>query len=279
MPVAAARELLTDAERGSYALPGFNVSNVELALGVLEAAEACRAAVLLQLNSSNSEHMGGLEMAAAVLRTLAGHSSVPVGVHLDHGADKETLRRAAAAGCTSLMYDGSMLPLDQNLHETRAAVAIAGRSGLALEAELGHVGGYEPGVVTSDVQLTDPDTAARFVEATGVDALAVSVGTAHGLAGEVHIDLVRELRVATRGLPLVLHGGSGVELSALTEAVMAGVRKVNVSREIHMAFARALSDELGEQDSDPRPALRAARAEVAAVASARIDALGAVGSA
>ncbi len=279
MPVAAARELLTAAERGGYALPGFNVSNVELALGVLEAAEGCRAAVLLQLNSSNSEHMGGLETAVAVLRTLAEHSPVPVGVHLDHGADAATLRRAAAAGCTSLMYDGSMLPLDHNLNETRAAVEIAGRAGLVLEAELGHVGGYEPGVVTSDVQLTDPATAARFVEATGVDALAVSVGTAHGLAGEVHIDLVSEIRVATRGLPLVLHGGSGVELSVLTEAVMAGVRKVNVSREIHMAFARALSDELGERDSDPRPALRAARAEVTAVASVRIDALGAVGSA
>jgi ketose-bisphosphate aldolase len=279
MPVAAARELLTAAERGGYALPGFNVSNVELALGVLDAAEARRAAVLLQLNRSNAEHMGGLETATAVLRALAGRAAVPVGIHLDHGADEATLRRAVAAGCTSLMYDGSTLPLDRNLRETRAAVQLAARAGLALEAELGHVGGREPGVVTSEAQLTDPAAAARFVEETGIDALAVSVGTAHGLAGEVRIDLVRELRVATRGLPLVLHGGSGVEPGALAEAVAAGVRKVNVSSEIHAAFARALVGTLGERDTDPRPALRAARAEVAAAAAARIDALGAARSA
>jgi ketose-bisphosphate aldolase len=279
MPVAAARELLIAAERGGYALPGFNVSNIELALGVLDAAEARRAAVLLQLNRSNSDHMGGLEAATAVLRALASHAAVPVGVHLDHGADEATLRRAAAAGCTSLMYDGSMLPLDRNLRETRAAAQVATGAGVALEAELGHVGGREPGVVTSEAQLTDPAAAARFVQETGVDALAVSVGTAHGLAGEVRIDLVRELRVATRGLPLVLHGGSGVAPDALAEAVAAGVRKVNVSSEIHAAFARALSGAIGEHAADPRPALRAARAEVAAAAATRIDALGAAGSA
>ncbi len=232
MPLAAARELLVAAERGGYALPGFNVSNAELALGVLDAAEARRAAVLLQLNRSNAEHLGGLEAATAVLRTLAERAASPVGVHLDHGADVATLRRAVAAGCTSLMYDGSTLPFDRNLRETLAAAQLAAGAGVALEAELGHVGGREPGVVTSEAQLTDPAAAARFVDETGVDALAVSVGTAHGLAGEVRIDLVRELRAATHGLPLVLHGGSGVAPGELAEAVAAGVRKVNVSSEI-----------------------------------------------
>ena len=142
---------------------------------------------------------------------------------------------------------------------------------MALEAELGHVGGREPGVATSESILTDPAAARRFVDETQVDSLAISVGTAHGLAGTVDVALVRELRAAARGLPLVLHGGSGVPPTALRDAVRAGVRKLNVSTEIHAAFANAVAETSG---SDPRPALRAARNAVAAAASLRIDALG-----
>ena len=279
MPVAAARDLLAAAERGGFALPAFNVSTPGMALGVLDAAEALHAVVLLQINSGNFDAMGGLEPAAAYLLALARGANVPVGLHLDHGADASTLRRAVAAGCTSVMFDGSTLPYEQNVRETRAARAIAAAAGVALEAELGHVGGSEPGVVTSETDLTDPRQAARFVAETGVDALAVSVGTAHGRAGEVSIPLVREIRRRTEGLPLVLHGGSGVEPPALAAAVSAGVRKVNISREIHRAVARALGGSLRDHGDDPRPALHDARAEVAAVARARIGWLGAAASA
>ena len=143
--------------------------------------------------------------------------------------------------------------------------------GVALEAELGHVGGREPGVITSESVLTDPAAARRFVEETQVDALAVSVGTAHGLAGSVDLALVRELRAAVRGLPLVLHGGSGVPPGQLRDCVRAGIRKLNVSSEIHAAFAAAIA---GSRGGDPRPALLEARAAVATVAAQRMDALG-----
>ena len=143
---------------------------------------------------------------------------------------------------------------------------------MALEAELGHVGGREPGVLTSEAVLTDPEAARRFVDETQVDALAVSVGTVHGLAGEVDLNLVRELRAATRGLPLVLHGGSGVRPGRLREAVSAGIRKVNISTELHAAFSRAISESSGD---DPRPALMHGRAAVADVVAPRIEQLGA----
>lgn len=272
MPLVPGMELLDAAERGGFAVPGFNVSNIELALGVIDAAEARRAPLLLQFNASNIEHFGGLAIAAAAGRAIATQASVPVAVHLDHGASVELLRAAVREGFTSLMFDGSTYPFERNVRETREAYAVAAAAGLSLEAELGHVGGREPGVITSESVLTEPETAQRFIDQTRVDALAVSVGTAHGLAGEVRLDLVRELRAATLALPLVLHGGSGVRLPQLRDAVSAGIRKVNVSSELHAAFARALTDVSG---TDPRPALQRARAAVAEVAVSRIDHLGA----
>lgn len=272
MPLATGKELLADAEAGAYAVPGFNVSNLELALGVLDAAAAKRAPVLLQFNQSNLDHVGGVEVAAALARALALRAPTPVAVHLDHGGSIDLLRAAVRAGFTSLMFDGSTLPFERNLRETLEAGRVALEAGLALEAELGHVGGREPGVVTSEAVLTEPESARRFVDQTRVNALAVSVGTAHGLAGAVRLDLIEELRAAVRGLPLVLHGGSGVTPDDLRASVRAGIRKVNISTEIHSAFARALASASG---NDPRPALRAGREAVAEVAAQRIELLGA----
>lgn len=264
------------AVRGRYAIPGFNVSNIEMAMGVLDAATAARAPIFLQFNPSNLDHIGGIDMAAALGRRLAERAAVPVALHLDHAPDPALLRRAVAAGFTSLMFDGSTFPYDRNRHETMAARSIATEAGLALEAELGHVGGREPGVATSEMVLTEPALAARFVTETAVDSLAVSVGTAHGLAGHVDLGLVRALHEATGGLPLVLHGGSGVRPPELREAVTAGIRKVNISSEIHAAFATALTEALhADSARDPRPALRAAREATAQAAMERIALLGA----
>ena len=272
MPLAGATELLAAAERGGYAVPGFNVSNLEMALGVIAAAEELRSPLFLQFNPANFEHMGGLEVAAAVGRALAARATVPVALHLDHAPTLALIRQAIRLGFTSLMFDGSTFPLDRNRRETMEAFAAAQEAQLSLEAELGHVGGREPGVRTSETVLTDPEVAARFIEETRVDSLAVSVGTAHGLAGEIRLDLVRELRIATRQLPLVLHGGSGATPHDLRESVRAGIRKVNIGTEVHSAFARALQEATG---NDPRPALRAGRDAVAAVAADRIQLLGA----
>ena len=272
MPLAGAIELLAAAEAGGYAVPGFNVSTVDMAIGVIAAAEAKRAPMFLQFNPGNLDAFGGIDIAAAVGRTLAARAVVPVAVHLDHAPTVALVRQAIRAGFTSLMFDGSTFPLERNRRETMLAYAAAAEARLGLEAELGHVGGREPGVRTSEMALTDPESAALFVRETRVDSLAVSVGTAHGLAGEVRLDLLQELRVATRGLPLVLHGGSGVTPRDLRAAVLGGIRKVNIGTEIHAAFTRAIA---GATGSDPRPALRAGRDAVAQVAAERIDLLGA----
>ncbi len=276
MPICGGHELLAAAERGGYAVPGFNVSNIEMIRGVIAAAEAKRAGVFLQFNPSNLEHMGGVEVTAATARAYISEARVPIALHLDHGPSVDLVRRAVRAGFTSLMFDGSTFPLERNRRETMAAYAVAQEARLVLEAELGHVGGREPGVATSERVLTDPESAARFVEDTRVDSLAVSVGTAHGLAGEIDVLLLREIRAAVRGLPLVLHGGSGVTPGDMRLAVEQGIRKVNVSSELHAAFAHAIA---GATGNDPRPALRAARDAVAQAAEDRIDLLGAAFSA
>ncbi len=272
MPLVGAIELLSAAERGGYAVPGFNVSNIEMIQGVLLAAAERRAPIFLQFNAGNLDHIGGVEIAAALVRPLAARAETPVALHLDHGPSVALVRQAVRAGFTSVMFDGSTYPLERNRTETMQAYAAAQEGHLALEAELGHVGGREPGVRTSEMTLTDPEVAARFVQETRVDSLAVSVGTAHGMAGAVRLDLVRELRIATHALPLVLHGGSGVSPHDMRDAVAAGIRKVNISTEIHAAFTRAIA---GASGNDPRPALSAGRAAVAAVAAERMDLLGA----
>jgi len=276
MPLCGGHELLVAAERGGYAVPGFNVSNIEMIRGVLDAAEAKHAGIFLQFNPSNLDHMGGADVTAATARAFIAEAGVPVALHLDHGPSLDLVRHAVRAGFTSLMFDGSTFPLERNRRETMQAYAVAQEYRLALEAELGHVGGREPGVATSERVLTDPEAAARFVEETRVDSLAVSVGTAHGLAGEIDVALLQEIRAAVRGLPLVLHGGSGVTPHDMRLAVSAGIRKVNISSELHSAFTKAIAEATG---NDPRPALRAAREAVAQVASDRIDLLGAAYSA
>lgn len=276
MPLCGAHELLAAAERGGYAVPGFNVSNIEMIRGVLDAAEAKHAAIFLQFNPSNLDHLGGVAVTAATARALIAEAAVPVALHLDHAPSVDLVRQATRAGFTSLMFDGSMFPLERNRRETMQAYAVAQEVRVALEAELGHVGGREAGVATSERILTDPEVAARFVEETRVDSLAISIGTAHGLAGEIDVALLAEIRVAVRGLPLVLHGGSGVRPADMRRAVEGGIRKVNISSELHAAFARAIE---GATGTDPRPALRAARAAVAQVAEDRIDLLGAAFSA
>ena len=276
MPLVGAQPLLVAAERGGFAVPGFNVSNLEMLYGVIDAAEARRAGIFMQFNASNLAHIGGVEIASSLTRTLAAKANIPIALHLDHGQSVVAVREAIRAGFTSLMFDGSTFPLERNQRETMLAYAAAQEQKLALEAELGHVGGREAGVIISEGVLTDPEVAAEFVAQTRVDSLAVSVGTAHGLAGQVDVALVAELRVATKRLPLVLHGGSGVTPRDMRRAIDAGIRKVNISSELHAAFARAIQNSSG---TDPRPALTAAREAVAQVAADRIDLLGATRSA
>jgi fructose-bisphosphate aldolase class II len=210
-------------------------------------------------------HGGRLEPISAACRSVAAVADVPVSLHLDHVQDDELLRRAPAAGYSSVMVDAASLPWADNVAVTRTAAAWAHGAGLWLEAELGEVGGKD-GAHAPWVR-TDPAQALAFVEATGVDALAVAVGSSHAMTqptARLDLDLIGRLRAAVP-VPLVLHGSSGVPADQLRRAVALGIVKVNIGTAFNLAFTTAVRQHLDEnpQTVDPRRYLRPAREAMA----------------
>jgi fructose-bisphosphate aldolase class II len=257
--VAAAR----DAGRGVGA---FNVITVEHAEGIVAGGEQAETPLILQISQNAVRYHGGLvEPLAAACARLAEAAGVPVALHLDHVDDLDLLHRAADAGFGSVMYDASRLDYAGNVAATRSAADWAHANGLWIEAELGEVGGKDG--VHSPTARTKPSEAAEYVSATGVDALAVAVGSSHAMtvkAARLDIGLVAEIRSAVP-VPLVLHGSSGVLEEDLRRAVAAGLTKINVGTQLNVAFTAAVRDALADTGlTDPRKYLRQARDGVAA---------------
>ena len=225
-------ELLRGAERDDSALGCFNCTTLENARAVVRAAEECGRAVILSFPQVHEKTIP-LSVIGPILVRAAEQAAVPVCVHLDHGADADYLRKALDLGFNSVMYDGSRLPLADNIARTREVVALARSYGAAVEAELGGIAGDEAGVKdrhgAAEAALTVPEEAARFVRETGVDALAPSIGTAHGFytsAPKLDFTRIEAIRRLT-GVPLVMHGGSGVGEADYRRAIHLGIRKIN----------------------------------------------------
>jgi ketose-bisphosphate aldolase len=241
MSLVTLKEILPDARRSGTAIAAFNVANLETLRAVVLAAEAEQRPVIVQTyHRLLDTDVSGPIVAAA--RWLAQRSSVPVVVHLDHANQFEQIERGAAQGFTSAMLDGSALPFADNVALTRRAAATAKAAGLSIEGEVGHVafGGGEGA-------LTDPAEAAEFAAATGVDALAVSIGTTHGYyKAAPKLDVDRAAAIAARvTVPLVLHGGSGTPEAAIRDAVRrGGIAKVNVATEFQHEFAKRAGAEI-----------------------------------
>ncbi|MFD8379190.1 ketose-bisphosphate aldolase [Streptomyces sp. NPDC059679] len=241
-------DALTAAAREGRAIPGFVAYNLETVQGIVAAAEAAGRPVLLQAGSSAFKH-AGREALMALALDAARRSEAPLGVHLDHSRDLEEITACVEAGYTSVMVDGSHLPFAENVALTRKAVERAHAAGVWVEAELGALAGDED--VSTDARaaggsMTDPEQAAEFVAATGVDALAVAVGNVHGFTAEpVRLDLDRLARIRDAvPVPLVLHGASGLPEEQLLGAVRRGVAKVNVNAELRRAYLAAVSSAL-----------------------------------
>jgi len=229
-------ELLAHAEKHAYAVGAFNVINLDFLNGILEAAEEERSPVILNIAEVHFPYVN-IEQITPAIRHMADKACVPVVLNLDHGLSLETVIRALRCGFSAVMFDASKKPLEQNIEETRLVVKMAHAVGVSVEAELGRVGGAEGGEKTAKAKrefFTDPAEAERFVAETGVDALAVSVGNVHGFyAGEPELDfgLISELKKRT-GIPLVLHGGSGISDDDFRRAVSLGMSKINFFTEM-----------------------------------------------
>ncbi|OPX06397.1 class II fructose-bisphosphate aldolase [Mycobacterium sp. AT1] len=267
MPLVPTAELLRTAAANGNGVAAFNVVTLEHGEGIVAGAQHAAAPVILQVSENTVAFHGSLRPISAALAALAADAGVPVGLHLDHVEAPHLWEQAAAAGYSSVMVDGGALPYDRNVAVTAAATVLLHGRGLAVEAELGYVGGKDSQVSNAHAPgvRTDPRQAAEFVGATGVDALAVAVGSSHAMTtrtAELDLDLIAALRDAL-SVPLVLHGSSGVPDDALRAAVRAGIVKVNVGTALNVAYTGAVRSALGADDAvDPRKALRSARAAI-----------------
>ena len=262
MSIEGAGGVVAGAAGAGRGVAAFNVIMVEHAEAIVAGAELAGRPVILQI-SQNAVKFHGWRLAplAAAARAIAEAAATPVALHLDHVESPELLRQAPGCGFGSAMYDASKLPYEQNVAATRAAAAFAHQHGLWLESELGAVGGkdgaHAPGV------RTDPGEAAEFVAATGVDALAVAVGSSHAMTSQtasLDQELIARLRDAV-GVPLVLHGSSGVPDAELVDAVKHGMVKINIGTALNVAFTGAARSYLAEHPDvvDPRKYLAPAR--------------------
>ena len=239
-----ASALLQTARYRRHAVAALNFYNAETLRAHIEAARVVRAPLILQTTESTIRYLG-LGLVVAMARAAAKELNTPVALHLDHGETPEIVEKAVLAGYSSVMIDGSALPFAENVKLTQHVVSFARRHGVSVEAELGHVGqakGDDPRAF-----YTKPGDAARFVEETGVDSLAVAVGTAHGFYhGEVKLDFdrLRAIHYAIPDTPLVLHGGSGVAPQLIRRAIECGIAKVNFGTEIKNAFTASVRDSL-----------------------------------
>ena len=241
--------MLDDAHKNGYAVGSFNAYNYETIRGIIEAAkEFGTKSVIVAFGYKYLDNME-LDDVVAVTKTLAERSGLDVCLHLDHTGDIPTVFQAIRAGFGSVTYDGSALPFEQNLANTKLICEVAHASGVSVEAELGSIAAGEQSHEGSadDLEVyTSPEQARTFVQETGVDALAVSIGTLHGLykgTPKLRIDILKKINAAC-GIPLVLHGGSGIPEDAIQESIKNGISKINVNTEISVFAIEKIKDKL-----------------------------------
>ena len=240
-------EILNMAEKGNFAIPAFNVYNMETVMGVLKAAEEMKAPIIMQVYPRLMKEEAGYFLSPVII-AAAKKATVPVCFHLDHGPTELETTRSIQYGATGIMLDGSTLPFEENIALTKRVAEICSYAGIQVEGELGHVG------TTNDDSMdefTTAEDAKRFIEETGVSCLAVAVGTAHGRykkPPKLDIERIKEIRKATNNAALVLHGGSGVPDEEIKKAVAAGIRKMNFATDICYSFLDTCLEELTKPD-------------------------------
>jgi fructose-bisphosphate aldolase class II len=300
------KELMVPARKNGYAIPALNVQNLESLTAVAEAAVEEKSPVILAISPSVVKY-AGLPYIFCMAKTAAQNAPVPMSIHLDHGEDFEIASRCVEAGFTSVMIDGSFLKLEDNIALTKKVVAMAHPKGVSVEAELGKLAGVEERTVEEkDAILTDPENAKEFVEQTGVDTLAVAIGTSHGaykFKSEAKLDIER-LRIISQkvSIPLVLHGASSVppqltekankygaqlgnakgnSIEEIQKAIPLGIAKVNVDTDLRLAFLGAVREVLANspKEFDPRKILGPAKAAMKEVAKTKMQQFGSAGKA
>lgn len=249
-----ATRMLKKAHEGHYAVGQFNINNLEWTKAILLTAQELKSPVILGVSEGAAKYMGGFKVVAAMVKAMDESLgiTVPVALHLDHGT-YEGAKKCIEAGFTSIMFDGSHFPFEENLAKTTELVNLAHDKGLSIEAEVGAIGGTEDGV-TADGEVADP-VECKTIASLGVDFLAAGIGNIHGIYPTdwkgLHFDALEEISKATGGIPLVLHGGTGIPDDQIRHAIKDGMSKINVNTDCQLVFAQATIDYCAAGKANP----------------------------
>jgi fructose-bisphosphate aldolase class II len=307
MPLTTNEELLTRARKGGYAVGAFNMNNLEILQAIVSAGEAERSPAIIAVSEGAIQY-AGMPYLISMVRTAAAQTSAPISLHLDHGKDLEVIRSCIDNGFTSVMIDGSEFEFEKNIEVTKKVVEMAKRKGVSVEAELGRLKGIEEKISVSEKEaiFTDPQAAEDFVKRTGVDALAIAIGTSHGaykFKGEAKLDFERLKEIARKvSIPLVLHGASGVPSAvleraerfgaklpgakgipdeAIQKAIGLGISKINIDTDLRLSFVGALREILTTKpdEFDPRKILGPGREAIKQTVQSKMKLFGSSGKA
>ncbi|EHU9470536.1 tagatose bisphosphate family class II aldolase [Vibrio vulnificus] len=282
MYLISSREMLKRAQLGGYAVPAFNIHNLETVQVVVETASEMGSPVILAGTPGTYDY-AGTDYLISICKEAAHKHSIPLVLHLDHHEDLQDIRNKVEHGIRSVMIDGSHHAFDQNIDIVRSVVQYCNRFDASVEAELGRLGGQEDDLIvdSADALMTDPASAAEFVRRTGIDSLAVAIGTAHGLyKAEPKLDFARLEKIrSVVDIPLVLHGASGVPDEMVRRCIELGVCKVNVATELKIAFADAVKEHFAEHPdaNDPRKYITPGKAAMKRVVMDKIRMCGSEG--
>jgi fructose-bisphosphate aldolase class II len=285
MPLVSMKEMLIKAKNEGYAVGQFNLNNLEFTQAILQAAQAENSPVILGVSEGAARYMSGFKTVVKMVEGLMEDLkvTVPVAIHLDHGSSFEKCKEAIDAGFTSVMIDASHHPFEENIEITSKVVDYAHSKGVSVEAELGTVGGQEDDVIADGVIYADPKECEELVKRTGIDCLAPALGSVHGpYKGEPNLGFteMEEIGKAT-GLPLVLHGGTGIPTKDIQRSVSLGTAKINVNTENQIASAKAVRETLAAkpEEYDPRKYLGPARDAIKETVTGKIREFGSAGRA
>ena len=240
--LVTAKEMLDKAKAGHYAVGHFNINNLEWTKSILAVAQELNSPVILGVSEGAGKYMTGYKTVAAMVKAMIEEMgiTVPVALHLDHGS-YEGCKKCIEAGFSSIMFDGSHLPIEENIEKTKELVKLAHENGMSIEAEVGSIGGEEDGVIGAG-EFADPEECKKIAD-LGVDFLAAGIGNIHGKYPAnwkgLNFDVLAKVQEKTGTLPLVLHGGTGIPADMIKKAITLGVSKINVNTECQLAFADA----------------------------------------
>ncbi len=288
MGLVSAKEMLEKAKAGKYAVGAFNINNLEWTKAILETAEEQKSPVMLAVSEGAGKYMGGYDVIVGMVNGMLKdlNITVPVALHLDHGSYNGA-KACIEAGFSSIMFDGSSLPFEENIEKTKELVAICKEKGMSIEAEVGSIGGEEDGVVGMG-ECADPQECKQIAD-LGITMLAAGIGNIHGVYPEnwpgLRFDVLDDIQKETGIMPLVLHGGTGIPDDMIKKAISLGVSKINVNTECQLVFAAATREyiEAGKDKQgkgfDPRKLLAPGAAAIKAKVKEKMEVFGSVGKA